>query len=99
MKGADYRQGRASAGPGDVPILCSDGVVEAGNARGEQFDEARLIGAVQENANRAAAEIRDEILRRVHALLDSEKAQDDLTLVVARIGRQVELGIRVHIRH
>jgi hypothetical protein len=96
LPGADYRQGQAAAGPGDLLVLYSDGVVEAENARGEQFDEDRLIAAVRENATRSSAEIRDEILRRVHVFLDKEPALDDLTLIVARIGSSVGLGTCVH---
>ena len=85
LQGADYRQDHAAVYPGDLLVLYSDGVVEAENALGEQFDEDRLLAVVRENANRSSAEMRDEILRRVHAFLDKEQAQDDLTLIVARI--------------
>jgi sigma-B regulation protein RsbU (phosphoserine phosphatase) len=87
LQKADYRQGRATLCPGDLLVLYSDGVVEAENASGEQFDEDRILSAVRENLNGSPAEIRDEILRRVHAFLDKEQAQDDLTLIVARIRR------------
>ena len=87
LQHADYRQGQAAACPGDLLVLYSDGVVEAENAAGEQFDEDRVLAAIRENPDRSSAEIRDEILRRVHAFLDKEQAQDDLTLIVARIRR------------
>lgn len=34
LKDADYRQGHAAAYPGDLPLLYSDGVVEAESASG-----------------------------------------------------------------
>jgi phosphoserine phosphatase RsbU/P len=84
---SDYRQGQARVCPGDLLVVYSDGVVEAENASGEQFEEGRVLAAVRENANSSSAEIRDEILRRVRAFLDKEQAQDGLTLIVARFRR------------
>ena len=46
---------------------------------------AASYAAVRENSDRSSAEIRDEILRRVYVFLDKEQAQDDLTLIVAKI--------------
>jgi phosphoserine phosphatase RsbU/P len=84
LQGADYCQGRVVVYPGDLFVLYSDGVVEAENAFGEQFGEDRLLAVVRENSDSSSTEIRDEILRRVHAFLDKERVQDDLTLIVAR---------------
>jgi Stage II sporulation protein E (SpoIIE) len=38
LQGADYRQGQAVVCPGDLLVLYSDGVVEAENAPGQQFE-------------------------------------------------------------
>jgi hypothetical protein len=97
LSNADYRQGHAEVRPGDLLILYSDGVVEAENASGEQFDEARLLAVLKENRDRTAAEIRDGILERVRTFLDKGQPQDDLTLVVVRIatpriGRNSEIS-------
>jgi len=59
--------------------------VEATDASGEQFDEDRLLAVILENSAGSAAEIREETLKRVRAFLGQEPAQDDLTLVVARV--------------
>ncbi|HSW50593.1 MAG TPA: PP2C family protein-serine/threonine phosphatase [Bryobacteraceae bacterium] len=85
LPGAAYRQGSVSVSSGDLLVLYSDGVVEATNSRDEQFGEARLQAVVRENAARPAGEIRDEILREVESFLGKQSAQDDLTLVVARL--------------
>jgi sigma-B regulation protein RsbU (phosphoserine phosphatase) len=85
LKGADYRQGHAAVHPGDLLVLYSDGVVEAESVSGEQFDEARLLAVLRDNWGGTAAEIRDEMLRRVQRFLDKGRAQDDLSLVVVRL--------------
>jgi phosphoserine phosphatase RsbU/P len=97
LKGADYRQGHAAVRPGDLLVLYSDGVVEAESASGEQFDEARLLAVLRDNWDGTAAEIRDEMLRRVQRFLDKGQAQDDFTLVIVRIaspriGRNSEIS-------
>ncbi len=85
VAGAEYEQGQAVLNAGDLLVLYSDGVVEAANAAQEEFGEERLLALIRENSARPSAEIRDEILRQVHAFLGAEQPQDDLTLVVARI--------------
>jgi serine phosphatase RsbU (regulator of sigma subunit) len=85
LQSADYRQGQAVVCAGDLLVLYSDGVVEATNASGEQFDDDRLLAVIHENSGKSPARIREEILKRVQSFLGKERAQDDLTLVVARI--------------
>jgi sigma-B regulation protein RsbU (phosphoserine phosphatase) len=85
LPNADYRQGQTAVCCGDLLVLYSDGVVEAENAAGEQFDEFRVVAAVRQNADSSSAAMRDEILKRVHAFLGKADPQDDLTLIVAQI--------------
>jgi sigma-B regulation protein RsbU (phosphoserine phosphatase) len=84
VPGARYSQGTAAARSGDLLVIYSDGVVEATNSDGVQFEEERLLDAINANLDRPSAEIRDEILRHVRLFLGEETAQDDITLVVAR---------------
>jgi serine phosphatase RsbU (regulator of sigma subunit) len=85
VPGAAYRQGHVGAHPGDLLVVYSDGVVEATNADGEQFEEERLREVIRQNSGRSPVEIRDLVLEQVHRFLGDERAQDDLTLVVGRI--------------
>ena len=94
VAGAQYRQSTVSLCPGDLLVLFTDGVAEASKAiddsaaaenSNDQFGEERLLQTIRENRSRSCAEIRDEILRRVHGFLDGSPAEDDLTLVVARV--------------
>jgi len=80
----EYTQGSVHLPEGGLMVLYSDGVVEATNSQDEQFGEERLRAAIERHAHLTAAEIRDLILEQVQAFLGKERAQDDLTLVVAR---------------
>jgi serine phosphatase RsbU (regulator of sigma subunit) len=85
VPGATYHQGHVSAHPGDLLVVYSDGVVEATNIEGEQFEEERLHEVIRQNSTRQPVEIRDLVLEQVHRFLGEQRAQDDLTLVVGRI--------------
>jgi serine phosphatase RsbU (regulator of sigma subunit) len=85
VPGAAYRQGQVGAHAGDLLVVYSDGVVEATNVEGEQFDEDRLRDIIRQNSTKPPVEIRDLVLEQVHRFLGDQRAQDDLTLVVGRI--------------
>lgn len=84
LVGASYEQGEAEVRPGELLVMYSDGVVEAANASGAQFEEEGLLGVVLKNLEKPCVEIRDEVLRAVNSFMGEERAQDDITLVVAR---------------
>jgi len=79
-----YRQALASICPGDLLVLFTDGITEATNAAEEHFGEERLIELLHEMPRATAAEIRNEMLRRVREFAGQEPFRDDLTLLVAR---------------
>jgi serine phosphatase RsbU (regulator of sigma subunit) len=85
LTNAVYRQGAAVVTDGALLVLYSDGVVEATNASDEQFGEERLRAVLSQSAGKPPTEICNEILKQVQFFLGKERAQDDLTLVVARL--------------
>lgn len=81
---ARFEQGVERLEQGDVLVLYSDGVVEAANARGEEFGEHRLIAAVESSVYAEPGEIRDRILRSVREFTGSDVLADDQTLLAIR---------------
>ena len=71
--------------PGDLLVVFSDGILEAANARDEEFGEAGVIAAVERNRDRAPGEICSAILADVKTFLGNELPQDDQTLLVVRL--------------
>jgi len=72
--------------PGDVLVIYTDGISEAGESEdgdSEEFGEERLIAAIRKQQWQSAAEILDGILREVQQFSRGEQA-DDMTLIVAR---------------
>lgn len=67
---------------GDVLVLFTDGVIEAMNEHGEQFDLDRLCSAISDAHARTPEGIRDHIVECVKRW--TPRVDDDMTLLVAR---------------
>lgn len=68
---------------GDILAICTDGVLEATNAAGEEFGEAGLVGGLRAERNLGARELLESVIARVKEFTAGEQA-DDLTLLVAK---------------
>jgi sigma-B regulation protein RsbU (phosphoserine phosphatase) len=67
-------------------VFYTDGLIEARNAHGQEYGDARLQRAVSRAAEgRTAREVRDAILGDLANFKGDEDQTDDLTLVVARL--------------
>jgi serine phosphatase RsbU (regulator of sigma subunit) len=63
-------------------VLFTDGVVEAMNATGDQFEMARLCAAIEEAHAGSPAAIREHIVSKVSEW--THRQEDDVTVLVAR---------------
>ena len=79
-----YEQEVIRMQPGDVLIAFTDGLPEAQNKDGEDFDDERIQQALIETARLPVNEIRDEILRRVKDWCEGAAQYDDLTFIVLK---------------
>ena len=70
--------------PGDQIIFYTDGITEAGNPAGELFGTGRLDHAL-ENCSLQASALLASVLRSVEEFADGHPADDDRTLIVARV--------------
>ena len=85
LPGARYTQAEVPVMPGDLLVVFSDGILEAANARDEEFGEAGVIAAIERNRDKAPGEICSAILADVKTFLGRELPQDDQTLLVVRL--------------
>jgi sigma-B regulation protein RsbU (phosphoserine phosphatase) len=69
--------------PGDLLLLFSDGVTEAGRTRGDEFGEARLVEAMRARRRLPLAELLSALVGVVEAHAGGAH-EDDLTLVGLR---------------
>lgn len=84
---AEYKAHERAVEPGDVLVWYTDGVVECTNRQRQQYGDRRfqrsLKRLVQETTDIAA--VRDGVLRDAFAFHEGHPADDDITLVVARL--------------
>lgn len=69
---------------GQALVLCTDGIVEAKNAAGEEYGSERLLAICSHAAGESASRIARAIRSDVEEFLDGNRSGDDTTIVVFR---------------
>ena len=83
IDGAQFPSGTHRLRPGDTLIVMSDGVCEARNGRGDDFDLACLAGLARAS-HAGVATLADTIVREVQRHRGVDQAQDDVTVFILR---------------
>lgn len=84
VSGAVFGQKTLLLAPGDVVLFYTDGVLEAQNAAGEDFGEARLATVLREHRDASAEAIADAIDAAVQAFTGDVAQYDDFTLILVK---------------
>jgi phosphoserine phosphatase RsbU/P len=95
LEDTEYDEITINAQPGDVFVLFSDGIVDAQNAKEEQFGRKRLEEVVAKNHERSANEIVAAIFSAVSAHCNGVPPFDDETVVVMKVKDQPEVAKKV----
>jgi sigma-B regulation protein RsbU (phosphoserine phosphatase) len=69
---------------GAAVVLYSDGITEAENIEGEEFDNPRLETILREHLEASSEFLRDRIAAEVDEFTAGTPQKDDQTLVIAR---------------
>lgn len=85
MENVSYQMSRLNLHSGDLILLCSDGVVEAMNSRGEMFGFNRLEQFMAECDNLAAGRVIERLRAQVTAFVGRVPQHDDITMVAVRV--------------
>lgn len=80
-----YAEGRATAAPGDVLVLGTDGIWEARDLQGRFFGKNRLRSLVRRMAAAPAADILTAVFTDLAAFRNGHEQEDDVTLVVIKL--------------
>jgi sigma-B regulation protein RsbU (phosphoserine phosphatase) len=70
---------------GQIILLCTDGIWEARDPKGEMFGKEPILHILQKNSSSSANEILEIILDSLNSFQKSAKIEDDITLVVIKI--------------
>jgi len=74
-----YEMGKTNLQNGDWLVIFTDGVVEAVNAKGEEYDEPRLIGLVDRTSNATPTDILRGLLAELDTFVGNTPQHDDMT--------------------
>jgi sigma-B regulation protein RsbU (phosphoserine phosphatase) len=84
LPGTRYMTQTRSFPAGACAVLYSDGITEAENIDGQEFENERLEALLQEHMDCSASTIRDQIAFAVDAFVDEAPQKDDETIVIVK---------------
>jgi phosphoserine phosphatase RsbU/P len=81
---AVYQSASVTLAPGDWLIIFTDGLVEAENARQEEYGEYRLLNAISAGANTAPAEMLNRLMAELDLFVGTTPQHDDVTCLLIK---------------
>ncbi len=84
MPDAKYESASVTLAPGDWLVIFTDGVVEAENARQEEYGETRLLGAIAAGAATTPSDMLKRIMAEVDLFVGSTPQHDDVTCLLVK---------------
>ncbi len=78
-----YESGTTTLTQGDLLVIFTDGLVEAENAREEEFDEPRMLQALAASPG-AAKEVLSHLMSSVDVFVGATRQHDDITCMIVR---------------
>ena len=71
---------------GQIIAIGTDGIWESYNRKGEMFGKERFRNIIRENAQASAGDILNAVYEELNQFAKGLKSEDDVTLVVAKVG-------------
>ena len=84
LPGARYEYETVTLAPGDLVVVCSDGVTEARSVTNEEFGRDRLLDAVKKMHGVKPDTVLDQLLSAVNQFARGAPQADDITVLVFR---------------
>jgi phosphoserine phosphatase RsbU/P len=86
MPDRTYTSGSVTISPDDWLIIFTDGLVEAENARQEEYGEARLLGVLEGAASTTPADLLKRLMSALDLFVGSTPQHDDVTVMLLKAG-------------
>jgi sigma-B regulation protein RsbU (phosphoserine phosphatase) len=83
--GMEYEEAAVHLKPGDVLLICTDGVTEAMSVDGEEFGEPRLQSLMRELAPLPVQQISSRLVDALRTWTTGAPQHDDLTFVLLKV--------------
>jgi phosphoserine phosphatase RsbU/P len=81
---AKYESASVTLAPGDWLIIFTDGLVEAENARQEEYGETRLLSVINAAASSSPAEMLKQLMAEVDLFVGTTPQHDDVTCLLIK---------------
>ncbi len=81
-----YDSATVTLAPGDWLIIFTDGLVEAENARQEEYGEPRLLAAIEAGKSIAPAEMLKSLMTELDLFVGNTPQHDDVTCMLLKAG-------------
>jgi len=82
MRNARYESGQVVLAPQDRLVIFTDGVVEAENESGAEFEEGRLLAALQLERGSSAASALHRLMTSIDTFVGQAPQHDDITCLI-----------------
>jgi serine phosphatase RsbU (regulator of sigma subunit)/pSer/pThr/pTyr-binding forkhead associated (FHA) protein len=89
---ATYRWGTVMLEPGDLVVVCSDGVTEARDLAEDEFGRERLVDALRGCHGSKPEAVLEHLLGTVRKFSENAAQADDITALVLRYRGKLEAG-------
>jgi phosphoserine phosphatase RsbU/P len=70
--------------PGDIMVLYTDGITEAKDKKGEEFDYGRLEQTLREVTDKSSKEIQEHLIRKLYEYSGTDQINDDYTTMIVK---------------
>ena len=84
MPNVPYEKGKIQLVTDDWIVMFTDGVTEAQDQSGEDFDDEGLMEVVRANGSASAEEMKDKILAAVKNYTGDVPQSDDITVLILK---------------
>ncbi len=81
---AKYASATVTLAPGDWLVIFTDGVIEAENARQEEYGEARLLSVIEAGKSATPAEMLKQLMASLDVFVGSTPQHDDVTCLLLK---------------
>ncbi|MGA8617515.1 MAG: PP2C family protein-serine/threonine phosphatase [Candidatus Sulfotelmatobacter sp.] len=81
---AKYESASVTLAPGDWLIIFTDGLVEAVNAHDEEFDELRVLSALEAGVSTTPKELLDRLMANLDLFVGATPQHDDVTCLLVK---------------
>ena len=84
MPDVTYQSGTVTLAPGDWLVIFTDGLVEAENARADDYGEGRLLTAIEAAKSFSPAELLKRLMTELDLFVGNTPQHDDVTCMLLK---------------